>query len=64
MSERRKIRPFERAPSILHEGLRSAGENADDVRAAAKKLGLGFMEVVAIAIAAEMVSEFDFGRST
>jgi hypothetical protein len=51
MSESRKGKACERALSIVHEGLRSAPENADDVCKASKKLEVGFMDVVAIAIA-------------
>jgi hypothetical protein len=49
---------FERALCIVHEGLRSARENADDVRKVAKQLEIGFMDVVATAIASEFVKEF------
>ena len=58
MSDRRSGSAFERALSIVHEGLRSARENADDVRKAAKQMEIGFMDVVATAIASEFVKEF------
>jgi hypothetical protein len=59
MSERRKGSAFERALSIVHEGLRSARENAEDVRMAAIQLEIGFMDVVATAIATEIIKEFE-----
>ena len=59
MSEKRKGSAFERALTIVHEGLRSARENADDVREAAAKLELGFVDVAAIAITPEIGKEFN-----
>ena len=58
MSEIRSGSAFERALSIVHEGLRSARENADEVRKVAKQMEIGFMDVVATAIASEFVKEF------
>lgn len=58
-SEKRKGSAFERALSIVHEGLRSARENAPDVRKAAEKMEIGFMDVVAIAITTEIIKEFN-----
>jgi hypothetical protein len=58
MSESRSGSSFERALSIVHEGLREARENADDVRKVAAELEIGFMDVVAAAIASEFVKEF------
>jgi hypothetical protein len=58
MSESRHGSAFERALSIVYEGLRGARENADEVRKAAKEMEIGFMDVVATAIASEVVNEF------
>jgi hypothetical protein len=59
MSEQRRGSAFERVLAIVHEGLRSARENADEVRKAAKAMEIGFMDVVAAAIATEIVEKFD-----
>lgn len=59
MSAKRKGTAFERALSIVHEGMRNARENADEVRKAAKQMEIGFMDVVAIAITTEIVKEFN-----
>ncbi len=58
MSEQRTGSAFERTLSIVHEGLRSARDNADEVRKVAAELEIGFMDVVATAIASEVVKEF------
>ena len=58
MPESRSGSSFERALSIVHEGLREARENAADVRKVAAELEIGFMDVVAAAIAGEFVKEF------
>ncbi len=49
---------FERALSIVHEGLRGARESADEVREVARAMEIGFMDVVAAAIATEIVKAF------
>jgi hypothetical protein len=58
MSESRNGSAFERVLIIVHDGLRSSREHADDVRRAAKQLEVSFMDVVATAIACEIVKEF------
>jgi hypothetical protein len=58
MPEIRKGTAFERALSIVYEGLREARLNADRVKRAANDLEIGFMDVVAVAIASEIVEEF------
>jgi ApbE superfamily uncharacterized protein (UPF0280 family) len=62
MREARKGSAFQRALCIVHEGLRSARENADEVREAAKQLEIGFMDVVAAAIAKEVIEEFNLEK--
>ena len=59
MPEQREGTAFERVLGIVHEGLRSARENADEVRRVAKLMDIGFMDVVAAAIATEIVKEFE-----
>lgn len=59
MPESRSGSAFERALSIVHEGLRTARENADDVRKVAKQMEIGFMDVVAAAIASEFIKAFE-----
>ena len=62
MPENRKGSAFQRTLCIVHEGLRGARENADEVREAAKKMEIGFMDVVAAAIAQEIVQEFNLEK--
>lgn len=59
MSVERGGLAFERVLGIIHEGLRGARENADEVRKVAKLMEIGFMDVVAAAIATEIVKQFD-----
>jgi hypothetical protein len=40
---------FERALRIVHEGLRGARENTNEVRAVANQLKVSFFDVIAIA---------------
>ena len=61
MSATRESPAFQRVLRIVHEGLRGAQENADEVRKAADKLEVGFMDVVAIAVATEIVKELESG---
>jgi ATP-dependent protease ClpP protease subunit len=58
-AEKRKGSAFERALTIVHQRLRNARENADDIRKAATKLEVRFMDVVAIAIATEIGKELN-----
>lgn len=59
MSEPRAGTAFERVLAIVHEGLRGARENADEVRRVAKLMDVGFIDVVAAAIATEVVKAFE-----
>jgi hypothetical protein len=56
------IKPYEKALRITHEGLRSARENPDEVRKVAEQLGVSFFDVIAIAIASEIVLEFHLDK--
>jgi hypothetical protein len=64
MSESRNGSAFERALRIVHEGLRGARENAEEVRHVATRMEIGFMDVVATAIASEIVKEFNLEEVT
>jgi hypothetical protein len=44
--------------AIIYDGLRGARENADGVKKAAEQMEIGFMDVVALAIAQELLQEF------
>jgi hypothetical protein len=54
--------PYEKALRIVHEGLRSAKENPTEIRKVAERLGVGFFDVIAAAIASELVLEFNLDK--
>jgi hypothetical protein len=50
---------YERVLRIVHEGFKGARDNRADVKKAAELLGVGFVDVLAVAIAVEIVEQFN-----
>jgi hypothetical protein len=50
---------YERVLRIVHEGLKGARGNHSNVKRAGEVLGVGFVDVIAVAIAAEIVDQFN-----